>query len=100
MKKTESTPGPWFITHYGPLRASYQHQIGTADKTVAYTWLPSSPDDKIPQTSPEHEANARLIAAAPELLEALEAVLSGPVEQLDRTVNLSLAAIAKARRTP
>ena len=67
MIKAAHTPGPWNITNVGLNDyGCYRHQIGTHEKTVAYTW---SPDE---HNSQENEANAILIAAAPALLEALD----------------------------
>jgi len=58
----EHTPGPWemYITPYGITIAS-----GSAGWAVT-TIPPSGPRD-----NPTHESNARLIAAAPDLLAAL-----------------------------
>ncbi len=58
------TPGPWVKDRRGDLRGSDGKQVGTWDAGIA--WV--SRDD-------EAEANARLMAAAPELLEALKACL-------------------------
>ncbi len=44
----------------------------------------------------EREANARLIAAAPELLEALQDMVSDRNELSEATVRFAKAAIAKA----
>lgn len=98
--KTKHTPGPWhydwtsktngYITGFHVGR-----QIAPMDEMGCIEHLITIPNDR--PTEEEAEANARLIAAAPELLEALEE-LQGyelPVSQacLDR-IN---AAIAKAR---
>jgi hypothetical protein len=45
----------------------------------------------------EQEANARLIAAAPELLEALEALVDALVNEAILPVDRARTAIAKAR---
>lgn len=80
------TPGPWRITAQG------KHVVSVEDGRIC--------------AAPEHmakwnwDANARLIAAAPELLEALELIANtDPVEAaLDpqRAVRVARAAIAKA----
>jgi len=71
-ERVEHTPGPWavhFIDRDGkPSLWIYSHDNGTPSRTVVETgaldcW-------------PLSEANAQLIAAAPELLEALEACLA------------------------
>ena len=61
-KSVTHTPGPWKVgaRHPGRIIAPESHTI------IAYT----TEDDEMPR---EHEAaNAQLIAAAPEMLEALE----------------------------
>lgn len=61
------THGPWTITLHGNglVDGNYRYQIGTNTQTVAYVWMGRENND------PELKANARLICAAPELLEAL-----------------------------
>lgn len=90
------TPGPWTIT-----RESDTHPLAiqTAEGTVAYVRHMGRPD-------PEWQANARLIAAAPELLAALESMVDmferhidgrpGPDDAAARWDD-ARAAIAKAR---
>jgi hypothetical protein len=71
--KIEHTPGPWEMG--GSLLASTSgkhiaivlHNINYDEKK-----LPRDYDSRAPKSFPETEANARLIAAAPELLAALE----------------------------
>lgn len=67
MKK-EYTPAPWktFISQYVT-----EVQDGNGLAVAAWTGF-----DDSRRTKKTHEANARLIAAAPELLEVCEAVLS------------------------
>lgn len=69
------TPGPWSITNpnYGPLMA----EIGTDSRPVGIVWTRQmcsrkESDRSIAEPNAEGEANARLIAAAPELLAALK----------------------------
>ena len=88
------TPGPWDVEPKGS-----RHFIDGADGlTVAYL------DRAGVRERSEIEANARLIASAPELIEALEAVLPdlehyvathGPGP--DKRLAAARAAIAKAR---
>jgi len=61
MGQTKHTPGPWRVEDVFFIFGPDQHQ--TADSR---TWS---------RTPEEDEANARLIAAAPELLEALQEAL-------------------------
>ena len=77
------TPGPWKIERgYGTIIKS----IGPCvpDEYAGSAWLEVS------------EADARLIAAAPELLKALEAMLSEVEGCCCSTEKQALAAIAKA----
>lgn len=77
---TQHTPGPWrFEESTKTIRAVPQNYwLATMD-----SW-----DGAV-----DHEANARLIAAAPDLLEALEEMVE---ESINREVK-ARAAIAKAR---
>jgi hypothetical protein len=63
------TPGPWFVT------ASRVIFGGRGIPKEIATTRPTRP------TADEAEANARLIAAAPELLEALDYLLAQTVDQ-------------------
>lgn len=70
------TPGPWFVspktdvTVEGDLNVIQTHGSNVKGYHVAY--CASWKDDK--ETAEEAEANARLMAAAPELLEALQEI--------------------------
>jgi hypothetical protein len=83
---TKHTPGPWDACGC---------TIYSGEKRIGQTW--DAEDDGLP--APEMEANARLIAAAPELLEAFE----GMVADWERVHGMipqdheARAAIAKAR---
>ena len=97
------TPGPWRITdRYGVLT----YQVGIDGRTVCTVWprqqgnRPSVVDT---EPWPEGEANARLIAAAPDLLESLRELAELAVLQFgmpppgaDGPLQKALAAIAKA----
>ena len=88
------TPGPWRLQYY----ATQDGKGGTKEN-----WVIGVDDNYISRLSawtPEQEANANLIAAAPELLEAVEHVLiasedNGNMDDIDW--NMLRAAIAKAR---
>jgi hypothetical protein len=81
------TPGPWTYD-----RSGYSLYVNSGRELVTAL----SMDGKRMETS---EANARLIAAAPELLEALKSViawLDAPDESAFSDSELARAAIAKA----
>lgn len=106
MKRVEHTPGPW--------------RVGIEDECcIPIEWLDSEPGrpgeqyevatvayfDGFPPGE-RGEANARLIAAAPELLEALELAVAtidrlggqrGPFKSWQGALDVALAVIAKAR---
>lgn len=101
MGRTAHTPGPWLAQH--DPRAGYTDimQDGLPGPLIA-----SVPDEG----EPVQEANARLIAAAPELLEALERIRSAVGstgdwpdadqlgELLARIGDVADKALARARR--
>jgi hypothetical protein len=64
------TPGPWKINRHGyeSLYACHEFVEGDSGIGVCGIWHPES--------HREQDANARLIAAAPELLEALKQVVA------------------------
>lgn len=72
MSAAKHTPGPWAVNHAGDHTGItevfvYAPNCGVDDVSVAA-------DIVDPVTSMPSEANARLIASAPDLLEALEAI--------------------------
>jgi len=84
MKPTKHTPGPWKVID--------GNEVYSGVTPIAQSWA----------TVDEQEANARLIAAAPELLSALKALKeqleSEEADGHNRTVHLIVidSAIAKA----
>jgi hypothetical protein len=92
MTKLTHTPGPWTYC-YSPYTAQDGHEIPAfevhGDEKVC--------DTNEDRPAGEQEANARLIAAAPDLLEAAEKViaswesgdLAGAVRQLDAAIQLA-----------
>ena len=98
------TPGPWTHEGQGDITGIEDNGFGRGPVDVCSVYLRT--------VEGRHEANARLIAAAPDLLEALEAFerisalwLPAEVEEqhaeemyaLHMARNQMLAAIAKAR---
>lgn len=90
MSGASHTPGPWGICpSFGGNPDAFSISVVGDDRLIATAWDRTPFDEANPA-----EANARLIAAAPELLEALEYLVSlGGGDCLD----IARAAIAKAR---
>lgn len=80
------TPGPWAKNRYGELCGSDHKRITLSDSGISLSC-------GVPQ--PEYIANARLVAAAPDLLEALKAVVS-VADRKTVEFDKAHAAIAKA----
>lgn len=93
------TPGPWSVQ---PCAADHGEStvIGTADGFLIAR-IPSDAWSGIGAESKEDSANARLIAAAPDMLAALEAMINHrSCDYLDNTplpYAACVAAIAKAK---
>lgn len=89
MSETKHTPGPWRVS---------SGMVETEANSLPIAWMDREPGNG---TLPvERDENARLIAAAPELLSALKAILGG---QLHGSIDLyaqrfedARAAVAKA----
>ncbi len=85
------TPGPWIVGATDPNTAGIE--IVSEGRPYICLVLPGAVDDRT-------EANARLIAAAPELLEALTEIVAAADgdgwKQLDATFAAARAAITKA----
>jgi hypothetical protein len=79
------TPGPWVRDRCQQLRGSDGEQVGVWDAGIS--WV---------SRSPVAEANARLIAAAPELLEAVVGLVRGREHVWSPELEAARAAIAKA----
>ena len=90
MSNTKHTHGPWMVGHFNDVRTRDGYR--SLANVSSYFELPA-------------EANARLIAAAPELLEALEAfkaidAFEGWHPKYRDAIEKAEAAIAKATGTP
>lgn len=64
------TPGPWLIT------PDFKTAVNAGRKHVAMVNFNSTTDAEKRVAGEEHEANARLIAAAPDMFEALQGLVS------------------------
>ena len=86
---TEHTPGPWGV------KARYKSRVveSQAGEAVAGVYMPSGDNVLVQQ------ANGRLIAAAPDLLDALEVTVKRFMDEGYDSTNFEEAidAIAKAR---
>ena len=86
---TEHTPGPWERSYDNDGNGGFSEWFNVGPAIVRFHG-----DEK------QAKANARLIAAAPDLLAALEvayAALEGTTEEQDDAQDLALAALIKAR---
>lgn len=108
MSATKWTPGPWESTKVNWDRCVIRHALAGPEHVPGYIAEVNNIGSSFP-------ANTRLIAAAPELYEALEemvrwhgkrepalATVSGgegllPMEQQDEEVQAAMRALAKAR---
>ena len=92
------TPGPWIT---GAWTAHGQMIRGANDEYVGYTQGYPNPNQKLREVGmAEAEANGRLIAAAPELLEALvvaKEALKTTTTAFPATFRIIDAAIRKAK---
>lgn len=96
MSEVRHTPGPWAYidaTQVAAMGFAPKCVIKAGDKQIAsFSWHTDSP--WFP-TKAESQANARLIAAAPDLLEALKDVLR-IADRATTEFDAARAAIAKA----
>ncbi len=86
---TNHTPGPWYVT--GRLTRYVEARI---DGGLIQEVAACGPTEADGGYGPHQEANARLIAAAPDLLEALEMLIEFP--NTGPATSTARAAIAKA----
>lgn len=102
MNESKFTPGPWEVV--GPFNDRIYHE--PTDTVVAQAWYPGA-SSKSPSPADTMQANARLIAAAPEMyeeLKAIEALLSDPrtgKAGASGSINLARSVLSKAEgKTP
>lgn len=99
------TPGPWVVGKVDPVRAGDEggYRIDAPGvEQLCYVWnashrfgMDGDPDHSKPFGDDAGEANARLIAAAPDLLNALTGLVNA-VESLGIPADAARAAIARA----
>lgn len=93
--KSKHTPGPWLTDRNNV----HTGQIATVHHCAGNDWVEIWSDKWIEHGLGEavQEANARLIAAAPELLEALDALLNAlPSATAHPAIKMARAVMAKA----
>jgi hypothetical protein len=88
---SEFTPGPWRIGRF-----AWTVEAGREDYPALIANVHGQMQGKAGSGDTQLDANARLIAAAPELLEALEAI-SRESQATTRIRSMAENAIAKAR---
>jgi len=88
MSKPPFTPGPWYIYQHPMTPEPLWFDIFVADEHGSF---------EVDIAENVTGANARLIAAAPDLYEALEAVMGSHGEQLHDAFDDAHKALAKAR---
>lgn len=86
------TPGPWFVTGHRTKYVEARLRSGMIQEIAAVG--PTDADDGYGE---QQEANAALISAAPELLQALESLLEEVAGCYCTSEAQARAAIAKAR---
>jgi hypothetical protein len=96
------TPGPWRVDQYNqPVTVCGQKiPCFEVDSEIDACWIAKVQDHRNCMGTPEGSANAHLIAAAPELYEALDNMLriGGPhYDECTARIKKAHAALAKAR---
>jgi len=85
MEKTKHTPGPWDRQNKGNvIGPSARHEVVAGINKDGSKYLPTI--CRMPGLSDEDYANACLIAAAPDLLEACKVLLKGAPELWEKDV--------------
>ena len=78
---SKHTPGPWYISETGPKWSINVGNGGDSNKHIAMV----SCYQEFTNDHTENLANARLIAAAPELYELLEEIVNETIDYTNRT---------------
>jgi hypothetical protein len=77
---TQHTPGPWHIAEYGTNEDGTPKHYGIVRGEVTIANLGTSTNEN----AKEIDANARLIASAPEMLEALKILIDSLIWEAER----------------
>lgn len=96
---SKHTPGPWTVTRVSKSTILKDIYISASPERIARVCVPSTA-----QSIAEYEANARLLALAPEMLDALDAALewAAPMGEAPRSsrpewYDIARALVAKAQ---
>ena len=92
---TEHTPGPWAVRRRDSLVPSHMIMAPGKDTPIATTRMTGPDTDDYDES--EEIANARLMAAAPDMEKALEKIVLEFEGYASDGLDLAIAAIAKAR---
>ena len=93
--ETKFTPGPWVMQHGKDVHGNAEWMVRVYPDGIGITTL-----TRLPRPGIEQEFNAHLLAAAPELYEALEGLmddLSLRAKMRGEVVENAFDALAKAR---
>ena len=85
---TEHTAGPWHVTEHGVREQEFEIRTADDERHVAAIYGPTDKEDV---------ANARLIAAAPELLAALDAIRARLAGEFDHPALSAVGPLATER---
>lgn len=88
------TPGPWSVCEHSWCETSIR--APSTDHALCRLDINHATEESQEADEAQMAANARLIAAAPELLEALQFLITASGEQLSTAFEQAQAAIAKA----
>lgn len=101
-QETKHTPGPWSVVYEHPY--TYVQERAHGNYLAQISHINDTYEFDSPLSSLEEQANARLIAASPDLLKALENIeiwmsQDGPIDRMGYDCELASirAAVAKAK---
>ncbi len=87
---SEATKGPWVVEHDFDIIQPHNGTQGRTDICHCYPW------DESPEDLAEARANAQLISACPELVEALKAIIEMGIDDDPAVWAMANKALAKA----